>query len=567
MTTMTVRELLVRLGVTNQTRQDLRVVQRFDRALDSTKRTMAMVTGASVVLGAALSGVVLQTARLGDETAKNADRMQIPIETYQELAFAAERSDASMKTLRTAFQRQASSALDAQGGVKAAVEAYQALGVEVTGADGALKGQEQLFLEVAEALSGVENETLRAALAQDVWGRSAAELFPLIKNGADGIEALRMEARELGFVMSAEAARQAEVFTDRMTDLQSVAIGLRNQVGNALIPTLIEAAEAIQGWYLENRQLIEQRIEDWADRLAGRLERLWRQLAAVVDAVGGWEVAFQRAGLALAGLLGLIVGGRLAANALAILQALQAAIGAIAVAAGVSFGAAAAGVAALVFGVVALGLAVEDLITFMNGGQSAIGDFFAAFGLEDELMDRLVRGMDAISRSGMALFGIFSVLSGAFSAVFNEDVVGVSVDLGEALHFISTVALAGWLGQLEGINLAFELLAGFLERIESGLQRLSRGAGGFTTSFADGLSSLGINDPGLQRAGAELSALAAPSANALPGAGRGPVTVQQGDIVVQGVSAGPSEIQEMIRGALEEQQRQAMAAVAAAGEA
>ncbi|MDV7396821.1 hypothetical protein RZS08_35815, partial [Arthrospira platensis SPKY1] len=76
------------------------------------------------------------------------------------------------------------------------------------------------------------------AIAQELFGRSGAKLIPLLNSGADGLEALRQEAEELGLVIGGDAARAAEQFNDSLTRIDAVRRGLFNGIAQQLLPTL-----------------------------------------------------------------------------------------------------------------------------------------------------------------------------------------------------------------------------------------------------------------------------------------------------------------------------------------
>ena len=54
------------------------------------------------------------------------------------------------------------------------------------------------MFEVADGLKGLESDSEKAALAQQLLGRSGADLLPLFKEGSDGIANLQQQARDLG---------------------------------------------------------------------------------------------------------------------------------------------------------------------------------------------------------------------------------------------------------------------------------------------------------------------------------------------------------------------------------
>lgn len=99
--------------------------------------------------------------------------------------------------------------------------------------------------ELADKYVAIEDPIARAKFLMDTFGRSGADLAPLMEKGKDGIKALGDEATRLGLVMSeqdVQAARQFEIATDNLDDALT---GLKYSIGNALIPVLTEEANRI----------------------------------------------------------------------------------------------------------------------------------------------------------------------------------------------------------------------------------------------------------------------------------------------------------------------------------
>lgn len=87
------------------------------------------------------------------------------------------------------------------------------------------------------------------------FGRSGAELGPLMEQGAAGIRAAGQEAENLGLVLSDKdvaSARQFEVAMDGLGDAVS---SVKYGVGNALIPVLTDAANALNVMATASRTL------------------------------------------------------------------------------------------------------------------------------------------------------------------------------------------------------------------------------------------------------------------------------------------------------------------------
>ena len=206
------------------------------------KAFSGIAKGAAIGAGAALAGFAIASIKsfvdVGDELDKMSKRTGISVEALGELKFAAEQSGASLGTVEKGVKRMASTILDANNGMVSATDAFDALGISVEQLQGL--SPEQQFNVMAGALAGVEDASTRAALAQDVFGRAGTELLPLFTEGADGMEALRNQAQQLGVVMSGEAAASAADFNDALNEAKSAVQGVFFQVGSKLVPAITD---------------------------------------------------------------------------------------------------------------------------------------------------------------------------------------------------------------------------------------------------------------------------------------------------------------------------------------
>jgi phage-related protein len=117
---------------------------------------------------------------------------------------------------------------------------------------------EQQFLQMAQAISKVQDPSRQAALAMELFGRSGTQLLPMLQQGEAGIEALIAEARRLGIVMSEEDAKAAAEFTDAMNRLSSVFKGIATQVASVITPILTKLSNLFTSLDKGTRGLIVQ---------------------------------------------------------------------------------------------------------------------------------------------------------------------------------------------------------------------------------------------------------------------------------------------------------------------
>lgn len=236
--------------------------------------------------GAAITGSLLASAhaaaQVGDEVAKASDKTGVAIDSLSRLRYAAEQSAVAFPQLEAALFRQARAANEAATGVGRQAEVYRALGVDVRDVNGSLKDGETLMIETAEALRQLDNDTQRTAFAMEIFGRSGAQLLPLFKDGAAGIEELTARAKELGLEWSEGTARDAERFNDALSDVKLATTGLGQSIGAVLFPIVAELVE-------RTAELIGA-YRRWADAHPGLnrvLVMVTASLGALLSTVGG----------------------------------------------------------------------------------------------------------------------------------------------------------------------------------------------------------------------------------------------------------------------------------------
>jgi len=233
-------------------------------------RNLQVAGGAMVAAGAAvvgsISGAAVQFAATGDAIAKMSARTGIAVETLSAMSFAAEQSGADLQTFEKGIRRMQSTINDAGMGLSSATDSLAALGLNISDLEGL--SPDKQFEIIANALASVEDASLRAALAQRIFGRAGTALLPLMSAGAGGFAALRAEAERLGLVMDAETAKQAEVLTDAMNSLRRGFGAIAFQVGSAVAPVLSSLAQALSvvaggvaNFVKSNRELINRILQ------------------------------------------------------------------------------------------------------------------------------------------------------------------------------------------------------------------------------------------------------------------------------------------------------------------
>lgn len=177
-----------------------------------------------------------------DGIAKSADKIGLTTDALQELRVAAELSGVSVKTFEMAFQRFTRRTAEAAKGTGEAKGALKELGVELTTAEGRLRPVEDLFKDVADAISKVEDPADRVRLSMKLFDSEGVALVNMLTDGAAGLDRMRAKARELGIVIDESLIRRSVKAKDELSLMKDI-IGTKMTVALAeLAPHLVNLA-------------------------------------------------------------------------------------------------------------------------------------------------------------------------------------------------------------------------------------------------------------------------------------------------------------------------------------
>jgi len=216
----------------------------FGGVLRTTGAIIAGVTGAMAAGIAAGTGALVSFTQSGaayaDEVLTMSTNTHIATDDLQAYMYAAELVDVSTETMTSSMARNIRSMNSAAEGTGAAAEAYEALGVSVTDADGNLRDSQEVYWELIDALGTVEDSTERDALSMQIFGRSAQDLNSLIAVGSEGMAEYAAQAEEAGAVLSEDTLQQFGEFDDVMQEVGSGVDAAKNALGTVLLPVLTE---------------------------------------------------------------------------------------------------------------------------------------------------------------------------------------------------------------------------------------------------------------------------------------------------------------------------------------
>lgn len=196
------------------------------------------VQGAVSSITSAITGMFDEFDRLTD----TADKLNTTTTTLQELGFAASQVGVDAGTAEAAIQKlQVNLGKIGTGGGKAAAEAIEKLGLSVTELRTVDPGE--ALAKISEAFKTLPDQAARSAAAVALFGRSGAEIIPLIQQFND----LREQAHRLGIVINESTVRSAGDLADQMAVLKLQGQAFLAEVLKPLIPVLAETATSMIG--------------------------------------------------------------------------------------------------------------------------------------------------------------------------------------------------------------------------------------------------------------------------------------------------------------------------------
>lgn len=176
------------------------------------------VSGAAVAMAGSMAAAVTAIAKveeklksMTEESGKRASDIQdlamtynMTTDTIQEMTYAGELMGVGMDTITDSIKDLTKNLYDAYENGGDTLAALSELGVEITNTDGSLRNANAVFMDVIDALGGVENYTERDAKAMALLNESAQKLNPLIKQGSSRLREYAQEARDTGYVMGSD---------------------------------------------------------------------------------------------------------------------------------------------------------------------------------------------------------------------------------------------------------------------------------------------------------------------------------------------------------------------------
>lgn len=243
------------------------------------------------------------TAASGDQFDKLSQKSGISAKTLSQWSHAANMSGVSTEQFGANILKLNQQMAAAAQGNKAAQLAFKRAGVSIRDSAGKMKTADQVMLEMSNTFKKMPEGIYKSDLAMAVFGKSGADMIPLLQGGSDAIQDLIKQSDELGMTFSNEEAKASAEFCDSLDVLKKSAKGLVNTIGKQLIPVITPLLQSMAKWISANRELISAKVGEFLENFKAALPQIKDFLTGVftginntATAMGGWMPLLQNSG-------------------------------------------------------------------------------------------------------------------------------------------------------------------------------------------------------------------------------------------------------------------------------
>ena len=236
---------------------------------------------------------------------------------------------------------------EAAAGVGRGAKSFEQYGLSAKKANGEIKSSSELFGEISEKMQQMSNQEQIAMLSKLGIDGSMIQMLRL---GNDELaeQIALANALTLG-VGNAENAETAAAFKDALTQVSQVFTAIGEYVSLRVAPSIQRLAEGFTKWFVENNDFIKSILNGFSKVLSFLFE-VAGAINNVIESTIGWKSII----IALGGLMLWLSRRMLLAFAT---NPITLAVGAV----------------------TALFLLIDDFMTYLEGGETALGDFWKPF--------------------------------------------------------------------------------------------------------------------------------------------------------------------------------------------
>lgn len=231
--------------------------------------------------GVAVAALAVKFINAGSEIDDNAQKLGMSTEAYQYWSLVLQRAGTDASQLSMAIRNMTTFTENLASGQGDALLTLQKLGIGYEDFM-AMNTEEQLYA-IVEALQGMEDQTEKVQIAQDIFGnRVYQELLPLLNMQQGSLEDLREEFESLGLILSEDTIKNIAAVGDKFDNLINTFKTAGLVIGAELLPEIKLITDGLMGLV----QGSDNAMQSITDGLKGFLEKIVNSLPSVIKKIG-----------------------------------------------------------------------------------------------------------------------------------------------------------------------------------------------------------------------------------------------------------------------------------------
>lgn len=197
---------------------------------------LAPLSAAAAGIGGALVKLGIDAGLAADDLNTLAKQTGFSTETLQKMKYASDLIDVSVGDMAGALKK-------LKPNITENSEKLTKLGVSTTDASGNLRDAEDVFFDVVEALSKIENETERDQAAMEIFGKSADSLAGIIDDGGAALKEYGEQAEQLGLILDKDTLDSLNATNDTIDQMKAQIKGTMAVIGSKVLPVITPLLE------------------------------------------------------------------------------------------------------------------------------------------------------------------------------------------------------------------------------------------------------------------------------------------------------------------------------------
>ena len=190
-----------------------------------------------VLSGAGLAALAKGSIDAADNLNDLSQRTGVGVESLSRFGAAADDAGSSVEEVAKSMGKLAKGVVDP---ASKANEALKSIGISATDASGKVRSMDAIMFDIANQFAKMPDGARKAALAQELFGKSGMNLIPMLNGGSEAL-------RKYNATITTEGAQAADKFNDSLNEIARVVAGPFNQAVTALLPLITQLAQGLAG--------------------------------------------------------------------------------------------------------------------------------------------------------------------------------------------------------------------------------------------------------------------------------------------------------------------------------